>query len=36
MNATILDNTIISEESIVGANSLITAEKAFPARSLII
>jgi|GEM_PF-6547805 len=36
MNATILDNAIISEESIVGANSLITAEKVFPLRSLII
>ncbi len=35
MSATILDGAIIGEESIVGANSLITKDKKFPPRSLI-
>jgi carbonic anhydrase/acetyltransferase-like protein (isoleucine patch superfamily) len=36
MSSTILDGAIIGEESIVGANSLITKNKIFPPRSLII
>ena len=35
MSATILDNAVIGEGSIVGANSLVTAGKVFPPRSLI-
>jgi len=35
MSATILDGAVIGKESIVGANSLITKEKKFPPRSLI-
>ena len=36
MSATILDGAIIGEESIVGANALITKNKKFPPRSLIV
>ncbi len=36
MSATILDGAVIGEESIVGANSLITKGKKFPPRSLIV
>ncbi len=35
MSATILDGAIIGKESIVGANSLVTKNKKFPPRSLI-
>ena len=35
MSSTILDGAIIGEESIVGANSLVTKNKTFPPRSLI-
>ena len=35
MNATVLDGVIIGKESIVGANSLVTKNKHFPPRSLI-
>jgi len=35
MSCTILDGAIIGEESIVGASSLITKNKVFPPRSLI-
>ncbi|RUM68036.1 MAG: gamma carbonic anhydrase family protein [Sulfurospirillum sp.] len=35
MSATILDGAIIGEESIVGAGSLVTKNKVFPPRSLI-
>jgi len=35
MSATILDGAIIGEESIVGAGSLVTKNKKFPPRSLI-
>lgn len=35
MSATILDGAVISEESIVGAGSLVTKNKTFPPRSLI-
>jgi len=35
MSATILDGAVIGEESIVGANSLVTKGKIFPPRSLI-
>jgi len=35
MNATILDGAVIGEESIVGAGSLVTKNKIFPPRSLI-
>lgn len=35
MSATILDGTVIGKESIVGANSLVTKNKKFPPRSLI-
>jgi carbonic anhydrase/acetyltransferase-like protein (isoleucine patch superfamily) len=35
MSATILDGAIIGKESIVGAGSLITKNKKFPPRSLI-
>ena len=35
MSATILDGAVIGEESIVGAGSLITKNKIFPPRSLI-
>ncbi len=35
MSCTILDGAIIGEESIVGANSLVTKNKVFPPRSLI-
>jgi len=35
MSATILDGAIISKESIVGAGSLVTKNKKFPPRSLI-
>jgi len=36
MSATILDGAVIGEESIVGANSLVTKGKKFPPRSLIV
>lgn len=36
MSATILDDAVIGEESIVGANALITKGKIFPPRSLIL
>ena len=36
MSATILDGAIIGEESIVGAGSLVTKNKIFPPRSLIV
>lgn len=36
MNATILDGAVIGKESIVGANSLVTKNKKFPPRSLIL
>jgi len=36
MSATILDGAIIGEESIVGAGSLVTKNKVFPPRSLIV
>ena len=36
MSATILDGAVIGEESIVGANSLVTKDKIFPPRSLIV
>lgn len=35
MSATILDNAVIQEGSIVGANSLVTSGKTFPPYSLI-
>ena len=35
MSATILDGAVIGEESIVGAGSLVTKNKTFPPRSLI-
>ena len=35
MSATILDNAVIQEGSIVGANSLVTTGKTFPPHSLI-
>ncbi len=35
MSATILDGAVIGEESIVGAGSLVTKNKIFPPRSLI-
>ncbi len=35
MSCTILDGAIIGEESIVGASSLVTKNKVFPPRSLI-
>jgi carbonic anhydrase/acetyltransferase-like protein (isoleucine patch superfamily) len=35
MSTTILDGAIIGEESIVGAGSLVTKNKIFPPRSLI-
>jgi len=35
MSATILDNAVIGKESIVGAGSLVTKNKKFPPRSLI-
>ncbi|WP_457746752.1 gamma carbonic anhydrase family protein [Sulfurimonas sp.] len=35
MSATILDGAVISKESIVGAGSLVTKNKVFPPRSLI-
>ena len=35
MSCTILDGAVIGEESIVGANSLVTKNKIFPPRSLI-
>jgi len=35
MSATILDGTVIGEESIVGAGALVTKNKIFPPRSLI-
>lgn len=35
MSATILDGAVIGEESIVGAGSLVTKNKQFPPRSLI-
>ena len=35
MSATILDGAVIGEESIVGAGSLVTKNKVFPPRSLI-
>jgi carbonic anhydrase/acetyltransferase-like protein (isoleucine patch superfamily) len=35
MSATILDGAVIGEESIVGAGSLVTKNKEFPPRSLI-
>lgn len=36
MNATILDGAVIGKESIVGAGALVTKNKKFPPRSLII
>ena len=36
MSATILDGAVIGEESIVGAGSLVTKNKVFPPRSLIL
>ncbi len=36
MSATILDGAIIGEESIVGAGALVTKNKVFPPRSLIL
>ncbi len=36
MSATILDGAVIGEESIVGANALVTKDKVFPPRSLIV
>lgn len=36
MSATILDDAIIGEESIVGASALVTKGKIFPPRSLIL
>ena len=36
MNSTILDGAIISKESIIGAGALVTGNKKFPPRSLII
>ena len=36
MSATILDGAVIGKESIVGASSLVTKNKVFPPRSLII
>lgn len=36
MSATILDDAVIGEESIVGASSLVTKGKKFPPRSLIL
>jgi carbonic anhydrase/acetyltransferase-like protein (isoleucine patch superfamily) len=36
MSATILDGAVIGEESIVGAGALITKNKIFPKRSLIV
>ena len=36
MSATILDGAVIGEESIVGAGSLVTKNKIFPPRSLIV
>ena len=35
MSATILDGAVIGKESIVGAGSLVTKNKIFPPRSLI-
>jgi carbonic anhydrase/acetyltransferase-like protein (isoleucine patch superfamily) len=35
MSATILDGAVIGKESIVGASSLVTKNKIFPPRSLI-
>jgi carbonic anhydrase/acetyltransferase-like protein (isoleucine patch superfamily) len=35
MSATILDGAVIGKESIVGASSLVTKNKVFPPRSLI-
>ena len=35
MSATILDGAVIGKESIVGAGSLVTKNKTFPPRSLI-
>ena len=35
MGTTILNGAMISQESIIGANSLVTANKKFPPRSLI-
>ena len=35
MSATILDDAVIGEGSIVGANSLVTSGKVFPPRSMI-
>jgi carbonic anhydrase/acetyltransferase-like protein (isoleucine patch superfamily) len=35
MSATILDGPVIGKESIVGAGSLVTKNKVFPPRSLI-
>ncbi len=36
MNATILDGAVIGKESIVGAGALVTKNKKFPPRSLIV
>ncbi len=36
MSATILDGAVISKESIVGAGALVTKNKVFPPRSLIV
>lgn len=36
MNAVIMDNALIEEDSIVGAGSVVTKGKKFPPRSLIL
>jgi len=36
MSATILDGAVIAKESIVGAGALVTKNKKFPPRSLIV
>ena len=36
MSATILDGAVIGKESIVGASALVTKNKIFPPRSLIV
>jgi carbonic anhydrase/acetyltransferase-like protein (isoleucine patch superfamily) len=36
MSATILDGAVIGKESIVGAGALVTKNKIFPPRSLIV
>ena len=36
MGATVLDDAVIEDECLVGANALVTEGKRFPARSLIL